>query len=796
MKWIEPENISVPAELTAVVGGHPLITRAVAQRAFFHHPGEIHSLTKSDIADDVQKAHAFLDPNLYQPRSFNDLPGMGIAIERLVCAIRDREKILIWGDFDVDGQTSTALLVSVLQSVGANVDYYIPDRIKESHGINLTKLTQLMANDYQVLLTCDTGVSALEPVEFANQNKLDVIITDHHDIPSQLPDALAVVNPRLLPGDHPMSYLPGVGVAYELAVGLLQRFSRDQEKVAYLDLVALGIIADLAILKGDVRYLLQLGMKVLRSSLRPGLLAMMERIELNPASITEDHVGFLIAPRLNALGRLADANLGVEILTTQDISKARIMALQLEALNTRRRFLTSSVFQGALSQIHANPEILEQPIIVLDNPSWPSGVIGIVASRLVERYAKPVMLITAGEDGIGRGSARSVDGVNVTKLLTQVSDLLCAYGGHPMAAGFSLPLTNITEFRKAMIRQVQPIDRPESCLQIDGYVPLASLDLSLVLDIERLAPFGPGNPPLTLVSQKLRMKSHAFLGREEEHLSIRVFEDATGVSQRVVWWQGAGWSLPDGLFDLAYHIRSQIVRGEMEIMVEWVDFRQVDLEPSTIQLLGWKPKIIDYRSEPHPMAMLNLLLSQGDAQVWAEGEAVKKLVTSGISSMMRGELDPGENIIIWTLPPGPIVFQSVVKSCLPKRIYLFGERPESDNPQGFIIRLSGLIKYVIKNKQGMVNLNQLAASTAQRVGSVQKGLDWLVAQGSISVRYEDDHDVLISIADGKKVENDLKRIWDQLVDTLTETIAFRNYFLKTDIQNISSMIFENNSPRK
>ena len=796
MKWIEPKNIPVPVELTAEVGGNQLVLRALVERGFVHHFDEIQHLPQSELTAEVQRARAFLDPDCYQPRSFDELPGMQIAVERLSRAIQERERILIWGDFDVDGQTSTALLATALRSVGALIDTYIPDRIKESHGINLQKLRQLMVNDYQVLLSCDTGISALEPVDYANQNNVDVIITDHHDLPLQLPDALAVVNPRFLPGNHPLSYLPGVGVAYELAVGILNKFDREQQKYEYLDLVALGIIADLAHLKGDVRYLLQMGIKALRSSTRPGLRAMMERIELDPPGITEDHVGFLLAPRLNALGRLADANLGVELLTTQDTSKARIIALQLEALNTRRRFLTTSVFQGALAQIRANPEILDRPIMILDNPSWPSGVIGIVASRLVERYGKPAILITAGEDGVGRGSARSVEGVNVTALLSHVRELLSTYGGHPMAAGFSLPLFNVPEFRSAVLRQLHPTERPESFLLIDGYLPLSALNLDLVLDLERLSPFGPGNPPLTLVSRSLRMKSHSFLGREEDHLAIRVIDETTGASQRVVWWQGAGWSLPEGLFDMAYHVRSQSIRGDMEILVEWVDYRQVDHDPSTIQLLDWKPIITDYRDEPHPLTMLKLLLSKGESQVWAEGEAPKKLVTSGITSKLRGDLEPGENIIIWTLPPGPLEFRTVIQSCVPKRIFLFGLDPESDIPENFITRLSGLIKYIIKQNQGKVNLNQLAALTAQRVASIQRGLEWLVSQGYISVTYEDKQDIFILALNEKPLENNQKRIWEQMVETLSETAAFRNYFLKTQIQNISALILEISRSRK
>jgi single-stranded-DNA-specific exonuclease len=788
MKWIEPVDFPVPPDITTELGGHSIVIQALVERCFHHRLDQIQGLSQSQIEDEVRRVRAFLDPACYQPCSFIELPGMELAIERLVGAIHKQEPILIWGDFDVDGQTSTALLSSALRSLGAQVDTYIPDRLKESHGINLPKLQHFLEKGFRLVLTCDTGISALEPVDLANDQNVDVIITDHHDLPPILPKALAVINPRLLPANHPLSSLPGVGVAYELIVGLLHKFGREQEKLEYLDLVALGIIADLAIIKGDARYLLQLGIQQLRLSRRPGLRAIFERVELDPSGLTEDHVGFLIAPRLNALGRLADANIGVNLLTTQDLPTARIMALQLEALNTRRRFMTSNVFQGALAQIRAAPEILEQPVIILDNPSWPSGVIGIVASRLVERYGKPVLLITSGEDEIGRGSARSVEGINITNVLSQVSELLLTYGGHPMAAGFSLPFSRIPEFRKAVIRRVQPLAKSEASLKIDGYLSFSSLDIGLVEDIERLAPFGPGNPPLTLVCRNLRIKNHTILGREEEHLSIRVVEEETGNSQRVIWWQGAGWALPEGVFDLAYRVRSQNVRGNTEILVEWVDFRLVNQDAETVTLSRWKPKIVDYRNEPHPLTMLQLILAKGDYLIWAEGESVKKLVTSGIASKARNELGPVENLIIWTIPPGPQEFQAVVKACVPQRIYVFGYQLERDNPHDFITRLSGLVKYVIKHNQGMVSLEHLAAATAQRVSSVKRGLEWLASQGAITVKFEEKQEmVLIEVGSASK-EKIEQRAWEQVVGILTETEAFRNYFLKADLQILISMM--------
>ncbi len=350
MNWLEPRDISIPEALLSAVGGHPLVAVTLARRGIV----------------DVQAARAFLDPEVYTPASPWDLPGMQVAVERLQRAIRQGESICVWGDFDVDGQTATALLVSVLRSLGAKSSFHIPVREVESHGVNLPVLKKIIDGGAQLVLTCDTGIGAHEAVDYARERGVDVIISDHHDLPHtpdgdlRLPHAAAVVNPKLLPGDHPLATLPGVGVAYKLAQALCQEAGCSERTVdEHLDLVALGIVADIATQRGDTRYLLQRGLRTLRGAQRAGLRAMMEYAELNPDWLTEEHIGYELGPRLNALGRLDDANQAVELLTTQDIGRARVLALGLESLNARRKLLTSQVLQGALAQIEGDPSLVE-----------------------------------------------------------------------------------------------------------------------------------------------------------------------------------------------------------------------------------------------------------------------------------------------------------------------------------------------------------------------------------------------------------------------------------------------------
>ena len=393
---------------------------------------------------DLSTARAFLDPNAYTPSPPEALPGMITACQRIERAIRQGETICVWGDFDVDGQTATTLLVEALRGLGAKVLYHIPVRARESHGVNVEALEPLLdaanaaGTAAGLLLTCDTGITANEALEYARARGVDVIITDHHDLPETLPDANVILNPRLLPEGHALTGLPGVGVAYKLAEALYQQAGRAEEAQNFLDLVALGIVADLALQTGDTRYLLQRGLPALRQTQRTGLQVMFELAGLQPAFLTEEHIGFVLGPRLNALGRLDDANPAVELLTTADAGRARVLATHLEGLNARRRLLTAQVLKGALEQIEKDPSLLEQAALVLAHPEWPAGVIGIVASELAERYNRPTILLSAPPGQPARGSARSIEGVNITAAIASQKALLlrlrrASHGGRAVA---------------------------------------------------------------------------------------------------------------------------------------------------------------------------------------------------------------------------------------------------------------------------------------------------------------------------------------------------------------------------
>ena len=397
----------------------------------------------------------FWIPNLTIPPTRAELPDLPAAADRLEHAIRSGEQIGVWGDFDVDGQTSTALLVQTLTSLGAKVSYYIPVRARESHGVALAPLRTFLASGVQLVLTCDTGITAHDAVALARTRQVDFIITDHHTLPDDLPHALAVVNPQRLPAGNPLATLCGVGCAYQLAKELLAGQGVRKEAVGLLDLVALGTIADLALLTGDNRYLVQRGLDRLRTNPRPAVQAMLELAEVAYAQFSEEQVSFTLAPRLNALGRLDDANPGGALFTIPHHRRGPPdggppRSAQCPPQTVVRPGLPG----GPVPNSAATAPSLEHPVLLLSHPAWPAGVLGIVASRLAELYRRPVVLAATPPGELARASARSVEGIHITQAISAASAALASYGGHPMAAGLSLDPARIPEFQRALDQAV------------------------------------------------------------------------------------------------------------------------------------------------------------------------------------------------------------------------------------------------------------------------------------------------------------------------------------------------------
>ena len=761
-RWLDPQTVEIPASFSAL-GLHPLVAQTLIRRG----------ITSPNAAQ------AFL--NLGSIRSM-PFPGIEKAVERINSAIQDRESICVWGDFDVDGQTSTALLVQTLGAMGANVTYYIPIRGKEGHGIHIETLKPIIDNGAKLIVTCDTGITAHEAIDYANSRGVDVVITDHHDLGETLPNASAVINPKLLSEDHPLANLAGVGVAYKLAEALFAlTLSEGQGEGELLDLVALGLIADIALIKGETRLLAQLGIQALRETQRPGLKAMAELSGTNLETLTEETIGFTFAPRLNALGRLGDANPAVELLITQDPARARVLATQIEGLNAQRRLLTSQVYEAAETKLREKPNLLIEPAIILSHANWPGGVVGIVANKLVDRYHKPAILFTESEDGILRGSARSVEGLHITKAITTQKDILLGFGGHPMAAGLSLPAEKLTEFRKglgrAIEKQLGETVQEEPTLQIDAWLGFEEINLNLANALETMAPFGAGNPALTLASRAVHVTTISTIGKAKEHLRLTI-EDDNGNAQSALWWGGASEELPEekSVIDLAYSLRASTFRGKRQLTLQFEDFRVVGAE--SVELKPAKVEIVDWRSAPEKVSDL-----RKDVLIWAEGADKAK-------GRNRFELYQADEFAIYTTPPSPTDLRVALEVVKPRKIYLLGVSPEQGNPafplrltDEFLSRLAGLTKYALSQRGGRVTLQELAAVTGQRVSVIRMGLEWLAAGGHVSIVGEDEA-VFLSKGKGEPNPYLQKELFIAVKGILEETAAYRAHFARASVDTL------------
>ncbi|GAB4517374.1 MAG: hypothetical protein OHK0046_23880 [Anaerolineae bacterium] len=751
--WIDPQPVDIPPDLAAAYS--PTLAATLVRRGI----------------QTLAQAQRFLESSLYQPAPPDDLPDMDKAVARIEQAVRQGERLCVWGDFDVDGQTATSLLVSALRRLGLEAQYYIPHREQEGHGIAIPRLEGLINDGVQVILTCDTGISAHEAVDFANARGVDVVITDHHQLLPELPRAVAAVNPQRLPEGHPLRTLPGVGCAYKLVEALFTRAGLADELPQFLDLVALGIVADVAELRADTRYLLQRGLDVLKTTERLGLKLMFESAGIDPARLTAEDIGFGFGPRLNALGRLDDANVAVELLTTPELETARILVNRVEALNAQRKLLSNQVFEAAQRQIEADRDLLlKYSVLVLAHETWPGGIIGIVANRLADLYNRPVILFNAPPEGIARGSARSVAGCDITAAIAEHADMLTRYGGHTMAAGLSLPTAQIQAFRSAISRTVrQRLGQVETVptLAIDAYVSLGDASLDLLDTLQRLAPFGVGNPPLTLATRRVLLRDYRLMGRNDEHARL-VVEDEHGKTHDVIWWQADISALPKGRFDLAYTLHANDYQGKREARLQYVDSRPVDEEPQQFAHRT-AVEIVDLRTMQEPQSLLDML---EEVVIWAEGEKVA-------GGQTRETLTHAPTLVIWTAPPGTAELQQALEAVNPAKVVLIGLNPGTDSVQLFLQKFSGVVKHALGTMDGQVRLSTLAAAVAHREVTALAGLGWLAARGHIQYTLEDDQ-VQLRPGTGETQQSLLSETTARVATLLQETAAYRSYFRRTE----------------
>lgn len=530
-------------------------------------------INRGIIHEEDAKNFLSLNLQLEDPWKMAD---MSAAVSRILCAIEKAEKIIVYGDYDVDGITACSLMYKFLANAGALVDYYIPERQNEGYGLNAAALTNLAEQGAELIITVDCGISSYHEIA-AIRDRLDIIVTDHHQPSDRLPEAVAVINPKRTDCPYPDKQLAGVGVAFKLLQALAQRlYSTQEPPKEYLALVAVGTIADIVPLTGENRTLVRLGLAELEKRKNLGLNSLIRVSGLENSKIDTGNIAFSIAPRLNASGRVGHAASAVELLITQDAAKAALIAERLDKENTLRQALEKEITAAAEAVI-AKCNMKNDKVIVVDGEGWHSGVIGIVASRLVERYYRPVIVIGT-KDGIGKGSCRSIPGFNIFEALSANSNLLVKYGGHKQAAGLTIETQNISLLRERLSLYAAACLSEESyrpVIQIDSVLPLESINNELLEQLNQLAPHGMGNPAPVFACENVSVANVRPVGQSGKHLKLRI-KKSTNFKDVIAWGMGelAASLEPNELVDLAFVPEVNEWQGRRSIQLKAFDVRK------------------------------------------------------------------------------------------------------------------------------------------------------------------------------------------------------------------------------
>lgn len=464
-----------------------------------------------------EEIQAYLNPDLQQLHDPFLLHDMEKATQRILTAIENGQNILIYGDYDADGMTASSVMKSALDELGAEVQVYLPNRFTDGYGPNLDVYKYFIQNeDIDLIITVDNGVAGHEAIAYAQSQNVDVIVTDHHSMPEELPKAFAIVHPEHPESNYPFKYLAGVGVAFKVATALLDYIPSDM-----LDLVAIGTIADMVSLTDENRILVSHGLKVLANTERAGLMELMRLSGTDFEKVNEETVGFQIAPRLNALGRLDDPNPAIELLTGWDEEVAAEIAQMIDEKNSERKVIVENIYNQALTMM------TDEPVEVLYHQDWHKGVLGIVAGRLLEQFHKPIIML-AEEEGILRGSARSIENFNIFEALNGHRELFIAFGGHKQAAGMTFALENVEAIKQVMLEFIQEndIDMSEkSSLEVQGSLQFDQISLETIRSLEKLSPYGMDNPKPHFLLTDYQVEQARSMGKDNSHLKLKLVQN-------------------------------------------------------------------------------------------------------------------------------------------------------------------------------------------------------------------------------------------------------------------------------
>jgi single-stranded-DNA-specific exonuclease len=668
----------------------------------------------------VESARYFL----FGKEEFHDpflLTGMDIAVTRIREAIENQEPILIFGDYDADGVSSTSVLMITLRDLGANVQFYIPNRFTEGYGPNEAAFRSAAENGINLIITVDTGISATYEASVAKELGMDLIITDHHEPGPVLPEALAIIHPKLPDSTYPFRELAGVGVAFKLAHAL---YGEVPEHL--LEIAVIGTIADLVSLKDENRLIAKKGLEKLKTTNNIGLRAILKLAGVDPMSINEETIGFTLAPRINAVGRLEDADLAVQLILTDDPLEAESLASEMDALNKSRQSIVNSITTEAMEEVEKNFPIESNKVLVIGKEGWNAGVIGIVASRLVEKYYRPTIVLNFDPDkGVAKGSARSIAGFDLFKNLSTCRDILPHFGGHPMAAGMTLNLENVAELRTRLNILAEEQLTHEDLIPVtflDEEIKLQHVNLSSLDEMSLLAPFGMDNPKPKVLINNVDITNIRKIGSEQNHLKVLVNESGANLD-------GVGF----GLGPLVDHISpaSKIsLIGELSVN-EWNNIRKPQIFIHDIAVESWQ--LFDYRGQKRINSLSNAVPAENRKFIIFNQEHLEKInpnlidETIFIKDVEDAKSFDGNkaNIVLVDFPSSKEILKVLFKGKQPARIYAYFYKESSDFFSTVPTRDHFKWFYAFLLKKGPIDLKRHGGDLAKHRGWSQETINFM-----------------------------------------------------------------------
>ncbi|OES44272.1 single-stranded-DNA-specific exonuclease RecJ [Domibacillus iocasae] len=651
-----------------------------------------------------EEARAFL---FDEGVTFHDpflLKDMDKAIGRIRQAREQEEAVLVFGDYDADGVSSTSVLLTALRDYGVLADYYIPNRFTEGYGPNEPAFRHAKESGFGLIITVDTGISGVHEAQVAKEIGIDLIITDHHEPGPELPEALAIIHPKHPDGTYPFGYLAGVGVALKVAHAL---YGKVPEHL--LDLAAIGTIADLVPLNGENRLIAKKGISALRQSERPGIVALCKQTGTEQSSINEETVGFMIGPRINAAGRLDDAGPAAELMLTEDAEEAMMLAEEIDALNKQRQTIVNEMAKEAIEMVNQDYPPDQYPVIIVGKEGWNPGVVGIVASRLTDTFYRPAIVLGLdSEKGIAKGSARSIKGFDLFKSLSTCRDILPHFGGHPMAAGMTLSIDNVDELRRRMVDIANDTLTAEDftpIIQVDGEASVSDITVQGIEELNKLAPFGMNNPKPLFVIQDAKITSMKKIGANQAHLKAAFEKDGQTID-------GIGFGMGDYADQIAKTSDVSVI-GELSIN-EWNNMRRPQLmlrdmrvdECQLFDMRGGKNLSSWYKDVPDGKVVISFGRESADpAIVFVKTEQEAKNIV----------IDE-KNVILLDLPENEQMIKSLLAGKSPARIYAHFSTQESHFFSAMPTRDQFKWYYGFLLKRGSFNVKQHGELLAKKQG--------------------------------------------------------------------------------